>query len=67
VVAVPGARQPFEVLAITAAQAIDLVAEALGRRVRLIPNRFGEPGEVWRIRACNDVIIAPTIYQDAAP
>jgi hypothetical protein len=35
--------------------------------VRLVPNRLGEPGETWRIRACNDVIIAPTIYQDAVP
>ena len=67
VASVPG-QEPLEVRAATPAQVIALVAEALGRRVRLVPNRLGEAGEVWRIRACDsDVAFAPTVYRDAAP
>jgi hypothetical protein len=69
VVDVPGAEHPFEVLAITVEQAVGLVAEALGRRVRLVPKRLGEPGgEVWLIRACHGVVVAPTVWPaEAAP
>ena len=66
IVDVPGAPQPLEVRAVTPSQVIALVAEALGRRVRLIPHHFGEVGEVWRIRASgSDVALAPMIYEDA--
>ncbi len=61
IVAVPGGRQ-YEVMAWTIEQALEFVAAQLGRRLRLRANNVGEHGEIWRVGAENDVIVAPMVY-----
>ena len=67
VVVTPDGRH--EVVAVTVAEAIELVAARLGRSVRLIPTFIGEPGQTWRVCVAEPSarVAAPTVYlEDAA-
>ena len=68
IITTPDQRQ-HRVVAVNVPQAIDFVAEALGRSVRLTPRHFGEVGETWLcalVDGPDGRRAAPMVYPDEA-